>query len=466
MKKQTLAIMIGTGIFFPPEMSVAAREEIKEAVESAGFETLMMPKEATAYGGIQSPDEGRMFADFLKSHEGKYDGVVLSLPNFGNENTAILALRDCGVPIYISAYPDEIGKMDVANRRDAFCGKVSIMNLFHQAKLPYTVYPPHTISPHDPRFKKQLQDFAAVCRVVKGMKRVTAGAIGARTTPWKTVRIDEYALEGMGITVETMDLSELFHRIGKLGTDSTAYKAKLERYLDYADWGKTPPENFETIVKAATVIDQVIEEYRLDCLGLRCWNEFEAYLKICPCIILSELSDRGIPAACEVDIGNALSMLALQLASQTPATTLDWNNNYGDDENKCILFHCGPVPKKMLSATSQIVDNPLQAMVHGPNHSWGASMARIKPSPMTYLSARTENGRLGFYMGEGRFTEDVLEESFFGNAGVAEIIGLQNVLLNAGQNGFKHHVSVTMGHSASILREAFEKYLGYDVFDF
>jgi len=466
MPKQTFAVMIGTGIFFPPEFCEKARQEIKAAIEQAGYHTLMMPEDATAHGGIESVDEGRKFARFLKEHCGEYDGVILSLPNFGNENSAVLALRDCGVPILIQAYPDMIGRMDVAHRRDAFCGKISIMNLFHQARLPYTVYAPHTIHPSDPRFQEHLRQFAAVCRVVKGMKRVSVGAIGARTTPWKTVRIDEYALEGMGITVETIDLSEVFHRIEKMKTDAPDYRRTLERYREYTSWESVPPANMETIIKTAAVIDQIIEEYRLDCLGIRCWNEFEAYLKICPCIILSELSNRGIPAACEVDIGNALSMYALQLASGTPAVTLDWNNNFGDDENKCILFHCGPAAKDMLADERRIVDNPLQAMVHGANHSWGASMARIKPSPMTYLSARTENGRLGFYMGEGRFTEDSLEPAYFGNAGVAEIPQLQNILLQAGQNGFKHHVSVTLSRQESVLREAFTKYLGYDVIDF
>lgn len=466
-KQQVFAVMVGTGIFFPPEFCGAARREVRAAVEKAGYGVLMMEEDATAHGGIQSPDEGRKFAAFLKAHAGEYDGVILSLPNFGNENSAILALRDCGTPILIQAYPDKIGLMDVKHRRDAFCGKISIMNLFHQAHLPYTVYAPHTVDPTSERFQEHLRDFAAVCRVVKGMRRMVVGAIGARTTPWKTVRTDEYALEGLGINVETIDLSEVFHRVEKMGKDAPSYKAAYERYMAYTPWGDTPPANIETIVKAAAVLDEIIAEYHMNCIGVRCWNEFEAYLKICPCIILSELSDRGIPAACEVDVGNAISMYALQLASETPAATLDWNNNYGDDGegDKCVLFHCGPVAKSMLVAEREIVDNPLQAMVHGPDHSWGASMARIKPSPMTYLSARTENGRLGFYMGEGRFTEDRLEDAFFGNAGVAEIPNLQKVLLSAGQHGFRHHVSATLGTYERILREAFPKYLGYDVID-
>lgn len=463
MKKQTLAIFISTGIFFPPEFCLEAGKELERAAAEAGYGTLFLPEGATKYGGVQSMEEAGVYAKFLKEHQGEYEGVILSLPNFGNENSALAALKDCGVPILIQAYPDIIGKMDVANRRDAFCGKISIMNLFHQAGLGFTAYAPHTVHPLSNAFKKQLHDFAAVCRVVKGMKNFTVGAVGARTTPFKTTRIDETALQKTGITVETMDLSEIFDRIHKVDVQSEAYGKKQEVYKNYCNWGKIPEASYSTIVKAAVILDEVIEEYHLNSLGIRCWNEFEKYLGICPCVILSELSNRGIPAACEVDVGNAVSMYALQLASNQPAVTLDWNNNYGDDENKCILFHCGPAARDMLAAESEIVDNPLQAQAHGYGHSWGASMARFKESPMTYLSAKTENGRLGFYIGQGRFTEDVLEIRYFGNAGVAEIPQLQKLLLGVGSNGFKHHVAVTLSSTEEILREAFSKYLNYEI---
>jgi len=47
-------------------------------------------------------------------------------------------------------------------------------------------------------------------------------------------------------------------------------------------------------------------------------------------------------AACEVDVYNAVVMAALSFASGRPATGC-WNNNYGEEDDKCILFHCGPV---------------------------------------------------------------------------------------------------------------------------
>jgi hypothetical protein len=68
-----------------------------------------------------------------------------------------------------------------------------------------------------------------------------------------------------------------------------------------------------------------------------------------------------------------------------------------------------------------------------------------------------------FYLGEGEFTRDPIEPAFFGCAGVAAIDHLQDRLLAIGKQGFRHHVSVTVGHVATPLREAFHEYLGYQI---
>ena len=125
---------------------------------------------------------------WLKEHEGQYDGVIFSMPIFADENGAITALQDAGVPILMQAYPDEIGKMDFAHRRDAFCGKFSVTDVFTQYQVPFTVLKPHVVHPLSEKFQENLRDFAAICRVVNGMKRFTIGCIGARTTAFKTTR--------------------------------------------------------------------------------------------------------------------------------------------------------------------------------------------------------------------------------------------------------------------------------------
>ncbi len=458
----TFALYFGNRGFFPESLIAGARLEMRQAVERNGHNALLLDDSETRFGAVESVEEGRKYAQFLDQNKGKYHGVILCLPNFGDETGAIAALEDCGVPILIQAYPDELDKMGFSHRRDAFCGKFSIMDVFYQYGLHYTTFQPHTTHPATPAFDQQLGQFAALCRVVKGMKRMTVGAIGARTTAFKTVRFDELTLQRYGITTETLDMSEVFMRFKSIDTALEPYKAKLECLKNYTCWNGVPSEAVVKIAKVGVVIDDIIAEFKLDAIAFRCWLEIEKELKIAPCTLLSEINDRGIPAACEVDVCNAIMMRALGLASERPATCLDWNNNYGDELDKCILFHCGPVPQSLMTAKGQVIDHPMFAKALGCGCGWGPNVGRIAASPMTYASAKTEDGKISVYLGEGAMTSDPIAKDYFGCAGVAHIPQLQDKLHIIGRTGYRHHVSMTFGLYETALREAFATYLGYD----
>jgi L-fucose isomerase-like protein len=355
--------------------------------------------------------------------------------------------------------------MGFKERRDAFCGKFSIMDVFYQYGLSYTVFPPHTAHPASETFKTQLEKFAGVCRVVGKMKRMTVGAIGARTTAFKTVRFDELTLQRYGITTETLDLSEVFLRVKSFDTSREEFKARSQFLPQYANCSNVPAPAQDTMARLSVVLDDIIAEYRMDAISFRCWLEMEKELKIAPCLLMSELNNRGIPAACEVDMCNAITMYALRLAAETPATCLDWNNNYGDDPDKCILFHCGPVPQDLMTAKGEVIDHPMFAKALGAGCGWGPNVGRIAASPMTYASSKTENGIFHYYLGEGEMTADPIAEGFFGCAGVAHIPELQKKLNIIGRTGYRHHVSMTFGHVADAVREAFSTYLRYSPTD-
>ncbi len=462
-RKTAFALFIGNRGFFPASLLKSAREEMQAVLGKLGHETLVMPEEATRHGAVETPAEGRLYADFLRQNQGKFGGVILCLPNFGDENGAIAALKDCGVPILVQAYPDELDKMAPELRRDAFCGKFSIMDVFIQNGLPFTTLQPHTVAPASAAFAANVDYFDRLCRVYNGLKRMTVGAIGARTTAFKTVRIDELALQRHDITMETLDLSDVFNRMGKLDAGAAAVKAKAARLKDYTNWDGVPEKAFDKLVRLAVVIDGLVEEYALDAIALRCWVEMQQQLGISPCVLLSELNDRGVTAACEVDVGNAVTMHALRLATGQPPMCLDWNNNYGDELDKCILFHCGPIAQSLMTAKGQVVDHAILANAVGANCSFGCNVGRIRPMDFTFGSMLTDEGKLNFYLGEGQFTKDVIPADFFGCAGVAQIPHLQDALQTIGYLGHRHHTSAAPGHVAAPVLEAFAKYLGYEV---
>lgn len=458
------ALYFGNRGFMPGELIEGARADMIKAVTDAGYEYLAMDASLTRYGAVETREEGRLYHDWLKSHEGEYDGVILCMPIFIDENGAAAALQDANVPILMQAYPDEIGKMDFSHRRDAFCGKFSVTDVFYQYKIPFTVLKPHVVHPLSAAFAENLKDFAAICRVVKGMKRFNLGCIGARTTAFKTVRFDEVTLQRYGINVESFDLSELVYQVGQKKDDDPAVLAKIARLEHYADFSKVPAENKRTLAKISVVIDDYIRDYRLDALTMRCWNEMETILRVCPCVLISELNDRGITCSCEIDLTSAITMRALALASEKPAACLDWNNNYGDDENKVILFHCGPVAQTLMAGKGTVTEHKMFAK-GDPGSGWGTNEGRIAAFDMTFSNGFTENGTFKVYASEARFTGEPIEKSFFGCGGVAEIPDLQNKLIRLARGGFKHHTTVGMGHMKSVLTEAFRTYLGYEVID-
>ena len=463
-KKMTFALAFCNRGFMPGELIYGAREDMIKAVTDAGYDYIAMDAELTRFGGIETRDEGLMYAKWLKEHEGQYDGVIFSMPIFADENGAITALQDAGVPILMQAYPDEMGKMDFAHRRDAFCGKFSVTDVFTQYQVPFTVLKPHVVHPLTEKFQENLRDFAAICRVVNGMKRFTIGCIGARTTAFKTTRFDEIGLQKNGITVESFDLSELVYKVNNKADDDEIVAERIKHLENYTDFSSVPQDKKLMLAKVSVVIDEYVKEYHLDALAIRCWNEMEQILRICPCVLLSELNDRGIATSCEIDLTSAISMRAMQLASEEPTAVLDWNNNYGDDENKVILFHCGSTAQSLMKGKGKVTSHKMFEKTDC-GSGCGTNEGRIRPMKTTISNCLTVDGKIKFYASEAEFTDDPIEEEYFGCAGVCEVPNLQDKMIRLAKGGFKHHTCVGVGHMKAILEEAMTTYLGYDWVD-
>ena len=190
----------------------------------------------------------------------------------------------------------------------------------------------------------------------------------------------------------------------------------------------------------------------------------EEYFGVVPCTVMSMMSDSLASSACEVDVPGAIAMHALRLASGTPSALLDWNNNYGDDPNKAVCFHCSNLPKSFFKEVRMDFQEIIAGAV-GKANAFGTCVGRVKASPMSFARFSTSDatGKMRGYMGEGRFTDDPLET--FGGAGVVEIARLQSLLRYICEQGFEHHVAATLGDAAATaVHEAASRYLGWDVY--
>ena len=461
----TFAICLANRGTFPGSLFDAARSELSKALSAQGHKALLLPADSTRHDAVGSADEGRSYAEFLEAHRGEYDGVILSLPNFGDEYGAAVALKDAGVPILVQAYPDEPEKMCVRERRDAVCGKLAICNALRQAGVRSTLTADFAVHPKSKAFAADIRRFAALCRIVKGLKSFNVGVIGARTTPFKCVRIDEIAFQRHGVNVETVDLADVFKLMRTAKTGEIA--AKLKALEAYARQTPCCAKRVDALARLAVAVDRLIADYALDSVAIRCWDEFQSEWGISPCVVMSILNDRGFPAACETDVDNAVMMKALGLAAGAgaPVAVFDVNNNYKNAKDKAIFFHCSAVPKGMLAQRGLMDDHPILAKSMGPGTSVGVYNGKMKPGKITVASLRTEDGRLKGFVTEGEVTALDPGKGFFGTGFVfRKSDGDMNGLFNyMAENGYRHHVAFSYGQYADVVREALVKYLGYEV---
>ena len=459
--KITFALYFGNRGFFPGEVIADAREEMIKAVVDNDFDYICMDENLTRYGAVETRQEGKQYAKFLKENEGKFDGIILCMPNFSDENGAAEAFKNVNVPILVQAYPDEIGKMDFSKRRDAVCGKFAMCNVLRQCNIKFTLTEKMAVNPLDAAFSEDLKKFGAICRIVKGMRHFNIGAIGARTTAFKTVRTDEVALQNAGINIETIDLSYVFNLMDTV--DEKALEDKKKYFSKITSFGSYPAEKLDNMARLGVAVDQLIEEYDLKAVAVRCWDEFVTQYNIAPCLILSDLNERGIPAACELDINNAIMMYALCLASDKPVMLLDVNNNYGSYSNKNIMFHCSAVPASFFDGDTSISEHLMFKKSYGEGTGVGIVQGKIKTGKVTIGSAKTENGIVHGFASCGKLTDDEFDKEFFGVGIVYENPNLETIFKYMCENGYKHHVAIAHGEWADCVNEALVKYLDYNI---
>jgi len=464
LRKMTFGVVVGNRGFFPGHLAESGRAEMIAVLEKAGHSAVALGLEAARHGAVESRAEAAACADLFRKHADKIDGVIVTLPNFGDERAIADTLRAAAlpVPVLIQATPDTPGRMTIADRRDSFCGKMSACNNLTQYGIPYSLTTRHTEAPDSDLFRQDLAWFAAVCRVVRGLRRLRIGAIGARPAAFNTVRYSEKILENHGISVEPIDLSEILGRIAKMADDDPAAVAKLAAIRKYVSTETVPLAALVKMAKLGAVVDHWMAQTEVAISAVQCWTSIEEYFGVVPCTVMSMMSDNLMSSACEVDICGVIGMHALQLASGTPSALLDWNNNYGDDPDKAVCFHCSNLPKHFFREAHMDFQQIIAGSV-GRENAYGTCEGLVKPSPMSFARFSTDDshGTIRGYVGEGRFTDDPL--TTFGGAGVVEIPNLQGLLRYICEHGFEHHVAANLAPVSAAVREAATRYLGWSV---
>lgn len=467
-KKLCFGVIIGTRAYFNSALAKDVRKQLLKTIEEQGYDYVILPEDATPTGSssIETREDGIKCAELFRQNRDKIDGIIVSLPNFGFEIGIInaISIADLNVPVLVQACDDENDKVDLDSRRDAFCGKISVCNNLYQYGIPFTDTTLHTYSIYSDLLAKDINRFAAVCRVVNGLRHARIGAIGTRPAGFQTVRASEKILQATGITVVPVDLSEILGAVRKIEDTDAELVQKIEEIKKYARVPQQYSEKLMLQAKFGVAVERWMNANAIDAVAIQCWDSLEQNYGCAACVTMSMLGEKLIPAACEVDIAGAVSMYALTLASQHQSALLDWNNNFAEDRNKCVCTHCGNFPKSFIMNDIELGTLGVLGRTLGKVHTFGAVYGKVKQGDFTFFRISTDDtkGCIKSYLGEGTITDDPY--GMDGCIAVTKVDNLQTLMKYICKNGFEHHVAMCRGNVKDILQEAIESYLGWNLY--
>lgn len=463
----TFGVIISNRSFFPDHLVRTAREKLMAAMEQWGHQVIALSPEDTCLGQTMTYEEAKKCAALFRAHSDEIEGIIVCLPNFGEETGVADAIKMSGlnVPILIQACDDDLDKLQLENRRDAYCGKLSLCSNLYQYGIPYSLTARHTCPVDSEEFHADVERFARICAVVKALRTARIAQLGARVTPFRTVRYSEKLLQQAGISVITEDMSEIFADAWLLRDDDPRV---LAREAEIRAYGNICPgiarEKVLKQAKLSLTIDQWMADHECVASAVQCWDSVEANYGCAACLSMSMMSSRGLPSACETDVMGAVSLLALLKASGVAPVYQDWDNNYGGDTDRCVNVHCSNYPAAAFREKPEIANLDILATTLGTEYSFGALKGRVRPDKMTFLKVSTDDRRgvIKCYLGQGEFTDDPLET--FGGVAVCHVKNLDGLMHYVAKNGFEHHVAIVQAECADILEEALGNYLGWEVY--
>lgn len=465
--KLGFGVIVGTRGFFSAKLATEGRKQILAKLKALGYDSVVLPADATPTSAVETIEDARKCAKLFQEHRDSIAGVVVTLPNFSDELGIVNTLQFAGldVPVLVQACDDDLDKLDVDHRRDSFCGKLSVCNNLDQYDIPFTDTTFHTCALDSDTFAADLEFFAKVCRVVRGLRNARIGAIGTRPAAFQTMRVSEKLLQASGITVVTVDMSEMIAAANAVGADGADMKNKIAEIRDYGKIPASIPE--ANVIKAAKLclaLENWMQVNDIQAAGLQCWTSIQENYGCAACLAMSMMGEKLQPCACEVDVGGVTGMYALTLATGNPAALLDWNNNYGGDRDMCVCTHCSSYPKSFIGAPIEISNLDVLGAALGPDKCFGGIKGKVAAGPMTYFRVSTDdvNGQIRAYLGTGEFTDDPFDMA--GGIAVCRIQNLQKLLKYMCRNGFEHHVGMARSHCAKVIEEAVQTYLDWDLY--
>jgi len=110
MKKVTFGVIVGNRGFFPDVLAKEGRRDILDVLKRNGYGAVALSMTDTKYGAVETFEEAKKCAELFASKAGEIAGIIVTLPNFGDERGIAETIKRSGLSVPSSFRPRRMSR--------------------------------------------------------------------------------------------------------------------------------------------------------------------------------------------------------------------------------------------------------------------------------------------------------------------------------------------------------------------
>jgi len=443
MEKIRIGFLPSHRNIFSRDWAIKMKERTMEALSKIDFIEVVAPTSKITSSGLIEDEDGAEKTIKLFS-ESKVDALLIGTMTFGEE-LPVLSVAEVfkDKPILLFGTKEGPFTDNGCRNSDSFCGTLSISSGLYRRDIPFLFL--GVILPEESIFTDKVLSFAQTCNAIKGFQKTKVGLIGPRPYPFETCTINEANLiNKFGIRVVSISLLAVSEEMQKIKNSEREVRNIIDEIKSKADCNLIKENNLIKLAKMEAVIMRYAMEENLSSLALSCWPDIPSILGVSPCIVVSRLTERGVPVACEADIHGALTMLAQYLMSfgNDVPHFVDWTIQNQVEENLFLSWHCGNAPMCLAENGEKIAvkKNNVSSVAYGKENTEGTVEFQLKSGKVSLNRLVEYNGKFKMLITNG--TVENKSMKLRGSWSWVRVNDLQKLYKKLVVEGFVHHVSM------------------------
>ena len=440
MKNVKIGFVPSHRAMFRDDDSFKMRNRVLKVLSKTKNVEVTVPDEPlTSKGLVRDDEDAEKTIELFK--QAKVEGIVIGAMNFGDEISAVsvaTAFPKCPKLVFaIKEEPKVTGK----DRRDSFCGTLSIASGLYRRSLPFLFA--GVCLPEESIFKESVANFVRVCSVVNGFRGAKIGLVGSRPERFETCAFNEVALsKQFEQRVVPVSLADIFSAADEIPESDTELQETIQKISGQSDLSTLRKDVLEKLGRLECGLRRFAEERKLVGMGIRCWPTTIRSYGVVPCHTMGRLTDQGLMSSCEADIYGALSMLLQYLATMQSSVPhfIDWTIQHPERKDVFLAWHCGNAPPSLACEGCRVQVTGI-----------GSGSFKLKTGMVTLCRLTEYDGKFKLLITKGEVIDAEPVPQTGSWVKVPDLDRLYRILI---EGGFVHHASMIHGDFVQALSDA------------